>query len=137
MATSPSMSVRKAAYWASTACAALALGAAGAADLVRAPAVMEGLAHLGYPAYFATIRGTWELLGAAAILAPDRPRLKERAYAGMFFALTGAAMSHAISGDASAKIGPLVLLAAVIVSYSTRPARRAFFPAEIAAPRAA
>ncbi len=73
MGTVPPVNVRKAAYWASTVFAALALGTAGAADLMRAPAIMESLAHLGYPAYFATILGTWELLGAAAILAPDLP----------------------------------------------------------------
>src|SRR6266545_1383696 len=67
------MTQRKAAYWATTAFAALALGATGLADLLRVPAIMEGLAHLGYPTYFATILGTWELLGAAAILAPDLP----------------------------------------------------------------
>ena len=68
MSISRSANVRSMAYWVSTACAALALGATGAADLTRVPAVMEGLAHLGYPPYFATILGTWELLGALAIL---------------------------------------------------------------------
>ena len=89
-------------YWASTGFAALALAATGAADLLRAPAIMEGLGHLGYPTYFATILGAWELLGAAAIVAPSLPRVKEWAYAGMFFTLTGAALSHAASGDPAA-----------------------------------
>jgi hypothetical protein len=35
--------------WASTGFAALALGATGAADLLRVPPIMESLAHLGYP----------------------------------------------------------------------------------------
>jgi hypothetical protein len=62
----PSSTVRHAAYWASTGFAVLALGATGAADLLRVPAIVESLAHLGYPPYFATILGMWELLGAAA-----------------------------------------------------------------------
>ena len=97
----PSDTVRNAAYWASTGFAALALGATGAADLLRVPAIMESLAHLGYPPYFATILGAWELLGAAAIVAPNLPRVKEWAYAGMFFTLTGAALSHAASNQGS------------------------------------
>ena len=60
------MTQRKAAYWASTGFAALALGVTGIADLLRVPAIIEALAHLGYPTYFATILGTWELLGAVA-----------------------------------------------------------------------
>ena len=116
------MTQKKAAYRASTGFAALALGATGLADLLRVPAVMEGLAHLGYPTYFATILGTWELLGAAAIVAPDLPRVKEWAYAGMFFALSGAALSHAASGDPASKVlVPLAVLGAVAVSWTLRP----------------
>ena len=47
------MTQRKAAYWASTGFSALALGATGLANLLRVPAIMEGIAHLGYPTYFA------------------------------------------------------------------------------------
>lgn len=113
---------KKAAYWTSTGFAALALGATGAADLLRVPAIMESLAHLGYPTYFAAILGIWELLGAGAIVAPNLPRVKEWAYAGIFFALTGAALSHAASGDPVGKVlVPLVLLVVVAVSWTFRP----------------
>ena len=116
------MTSRKAPYWASAGFAALALGATGAADLLRVPAIMESLTHLGYPTYFATILGTGELLGAAAIVAPDLLRVKEWAYAGMFFALIGAALSHAASADPVSKVlGPLVLLCVVVVSWTLRP----------------
>ena len=99
---------------------------------------MESLAHLGYPAYFATILGTWELLGSAAIVAPGLPRVKEWAYAGMFFTLTGAALSHAASGDPVGKVLlPLVLLGAVLVSWTLRPARRTLVVAEFAERQAA
>ncbi len=113
-------------YWASTGFAALALAAIGSTDLLRLPAVIEGLAHLGYPAYFATILGSWKLLGVAAILAPGLPRLKEWAYVGFFFTLTGAALSHAIVGDPISKIAvPLMVLALVGVSRALLPARQA------------
>ncbi|MBV9929189.1 MAG: DoxX family protein [Acidobacteria bacterium] len=117
---------RKFFYWLNTVQAAFALAALGASDLVRVPAVTEGLAHLGYPAYFATILGVWKLLGVAAILAPGLPRLKEWAYAGMFFVLTGAAVSHAASGDPAGKIlFPLMLLGSVIGSWALQAARGA------------
>ena len=116
------MTDRKATYWATTGFAALALGATGVADLLRVPAIVESLAHLGYPPYLATILGTWYLLGAAAIVAPDLPLAKEWAYAGIVFALTGAAASHAASGDPVVKVlVPLVVLAAVAVSWALRP----------------
>ena len=130
--------VRTTAYWASTGFAALTLGASGAANLLHARSVMEGLAHLGYPPYFASILGTWELLGAAAIVAPDFPPIQEWAYAGMFFTLTGAALSHAVSGDPLGKIlVPVVLLVAVGVSRTCRPARRASSAANLAVAHAA
>jgi hypothetical protein len=117
---------RKILYWLTTEFGAFALTAIGAADLLRVPAIMTGLTHLGYPAYFATILGVWKLLGSAAILSPGRPRLKEWSYAGMFFTLTGAAMSHTISGDPVANvIVPLVLLGMLATSWALQPARQA------------
>ena len=129
---------KRIAYCATTGFAAIALSAIGAADLLRVPAIMESLAHLGYPVYFATILGTWMLLGSAAIVAPGLPGVKEWAYAGMFFTLTGAALSHAASGDPLGKIlVPLVLLGAVIASWALRPVRGTLPAAGFAAPRAA
>lgn len=109
-------------YWAATAFAGLAVTAVGVADVVRAPAVTDGLTHLGYPAYFATIVGVWKLLGVAAIVTPGHERVKEWAYAGLFFVLTGAAMSHAITGDPIGKLlVPVVVLAFVMASWMLQP----------------
>lgn len=112
-------------YWAATGLTAAAFAAGGVMDLLRGPDVLEGMAHLGYPAYFAAIIGAWKVLGAAAILAPRMPRLKEWAYAGIAFDLTGAAISHAAVGDAAAKVvTPLVLLGLAAASWALRPAAR-------------
>jgi len=125
---------KKALFWATTGLSVLALGGIGAADLARAPQMLAGLAHLGYPAYFAPILGAWKLAGVAALLAPGLPRLKEWAYAGFFFTLTGAAMSHAASGDPAGKIlFPLVLLGVVMTSWALRPARAAGVPGQATA----
>jgi hypothetical protein len=112
-------------YWVTTALVAVAFAAGGLLDLLGAPEVLSGLAHLGYPAYVAAILGAWKLLGAVAIVAPGLPRLKEWAYAGMFFDLTGAAISHAVLRDgASNVLTPLLLAALVMASWALRPETR-------------
>ena len=94
----------------------------GAAELLRAPQVMEGMTHLGYPAYFVTILGIWKILGVAAILLPGFLLLKEWAYAGMIFDLTGASASHIAAGDDVRHIvTPLVLAVLVVGSWALRP----------------
>ncbi len=111
-------------YWMSTIFAGLAFAAVGAANLVRIPRIAKGLLHLGYPVYFGTILGSWELLGSIAIIIPGLPRLKEWTYAGMFFTLTGAALSHEATGDPAGHIlAPLALLVAVMTSWLLQPAR--------------
>jgi MYXO-CTERM domain-containing protein len=116
---------RKIGYWVATGLVAFAFVTGGGVDLSGSPQVLEGMTHLGYPPYFATILGVWKVLGAVALLAPRFPRLKEWAYAGMFFDLTGAACSHAASGDPAGKvITPLVLLAVVAASWALRPEGR-------------
>src|SRR5688572_32484062 len=72
-----SMKIRNIGYWAATGLVALAFAAGGAADLARGPDMVAAMAQLGYPAYFLTILGTWKVLGAAALLVPRFPRLKE------------------------------------------------------------
>ncbi|WP_437949624.1 DoxX family protein [Sorangium sp. So ce296] len=108
-------------YWISTGLLGLGVASGGVADLAGSPQVLEGMAHLGYPAYFATILGVWKVLGAVALLAPRFPRLKEWAYAGIFFDLTGAAASHAAVGDAAGQVmTPLVLVAVAAASWALR-----------------
>lgn len=119
------MNTKNIAYWATTGLVAFAFLGGGAADLSRSEDVLAGMAHLGYPVYFATILGIWKILGAVALVAPGFPRLKEWAYAGIFFDLTGAAASHAASGDGADKVMvPLVILGLAVASWALRPAAR-------------
>ena len=112
-------------YWISTVVLAAFLVFGGVMEILRAPPVVQAISSLGYPAYLATILGTWKLLGAAAIASPRLPRLKEWAYAGILFDLSGAALSHGMSGDPAAKVSvPLVLLGIAAVSWALRPASR-------------
>jgi hypothetical protein len=79
--------------------------------------------------YFFGILGFWKVLGAIAILVPRFPRLKEWAYAGIFFDLTGAAASCAAVGGygvyAFHVLAPLVLAVLAVASWAVRPQSRA------------
>jgi len=78
--------------------------------------------------YFFAILGVWKFLGAVAILAPGFPRLKEWAYAGIFFDLTGAALSCAAVGGYGAYgfhvLAPLIIAGLMVASWALRPASR-------------
>ncbi len=117
------MKARSLAYWITTLVFALAILASGIADLVHAPAIVEGIGQLGYPLYLVTLLGVWKLLGVAAILAPGTPRLKEWAYAGLFFELTGAAFSHVAAGVGS-PAAALALTGLAAASWALRPGDR-------------
>lgn len=112
-------------YWVATALVAFVVVSGGAAQVARRPETVEGMVHLGYPLYFVTILGIWKILGGIALLVPRFPRLKEWAYAGIFFDLTGAALSHAARGDGTRHIAvPLVFALITLASWALRPAGR-------------
>jgi uncharacterized membrane protein YphA (DoxX/SURF4 family) len=115
------MKTRTIGYWAATGLLGFAFAAGGVFDILGSPEVTGALLHLGYPAYFATLLGVWKVLGAAAVLAPRFPRLKEWAYAGMFIDLSSAAISHFVVGDGAGKVlTPVVLIGLLAASWALR-----------------
>jgi peroxiredoxin len=117
--------MRKTVYWISTCLGAAILVFGGLNEVMHSERITRTMAHLGYPAFLPTLLGTWKLLAVAAILAPRVPRLKEWAYAGVFFDLTGAITSHAVVGDGIAQLAPpTVVLLLLGISWATRPADR-------------
>jgi uncharacterized membrane protein YphA (DoxX/SURF4 family) len=123
------MKTKNITYWSTTGLIAFFIGSGGAAQLVQFFANPHGVVpQLGYPMYFFAILGVWKVLGAIAILVPRFPRLKEWAYAGIFFDLTGAAASCAAVGGYGAYgfhvIAPLVLAALMVTSWALRPESR-------------
>ncbi|WP_314171810.1 DoxX family protein [Streptomyces winkii] len=112
-------------YWAATLLVSAELVVGGAWDVLRVPQVSGVVGHLGYPPYFLVILGVWKLLGAAALLAPRFPVLKEWAYAGVVFADTGAVASHLVVGYGTGEVAFLVVLTALTaLSWSLRPPSR-------------
>lgn len=118
LAAGSRLTISKAIYWTTTLLLAMAFLSGGVRHLMQAPDVVAGIMALGYPLYFILLLGVWKLLGGIAILAPGFPRLKEWAYAGMFFDLTGAAVSHlAMHSPVWHVIVTLTLAGMVLVSW--------------------
>jgi uncharacterized membrane protein YphA (DoxX/SURF4 family) len=117
---------RAVAYWAATALVAAELGVGGGWDVARTQQVREVVGVLGYPGYFLVILGVWKILGAAALLAPRLPRVKEWAYAGAMFTYTGAIASHlAVRDGHTGELAILSVMAVLAaVSWTLRPAAR-------------
>jgi uncharacterized membrane protein YphA (DoxX/SURF4 family) len=132
------MKAKNIAYWITTILIALLIGSGGVAQLAHVKGTVDGFVHiLGYPAYFVTILGFWKTAGAIAILVPRFPRLKEWAYAGIFFDLTGAVASNAAVGGYGAYafhiLAPLILAGVTVASWALRPESRkigVLFPAK-------
>jgi hypothetical protein len=123
------MKAKSIVYWTMTILVALPIGSGGIAQMAQYRANPHGIVPvLGYPMYFFAILGFWKLLGAIAILVPRYPRLKEWAYAGIFFDLTGAAASCAAVGGYGAYgfhvIAPLILTGFTVASWALRPPSR-------------
>ncbi|MGB8539755.1 MAG: DoxX family protein [Acidobacteriaceae bacterium] len=123
------MKGKRIAYWTTTGLVAFFIGGGGGAQIAQYLGNRHGVVPLlGYPMYFFGILGFWKVLGAIAILAPGYPRLKEWAYAGIFFDLTGAAVSCAAVGGYGAYgfhvIAPLIITGLTVASWALRPESR-------------
>ena len=121
---------RNAIYWITTALLALELVLGGVWDVLRVQQVHVIIDRLGYPPYFLVILGIWKLLGAVAVIVPRFPRLKEWAYAGVVFDLTGAVASNLASGvtDTGTIAYLLLMMGVTATSWALRPASRRNFP---------
>ncbi len=136
------MKAKNIAYWTTTILVAFFIGGGGVAQVAHVKGTVDGFVRiLGYPPYFVTILGVWKVLGPIAILVPRFPRLKEWAYAGIFFDLTGAAASSASVGGYGAYsfhiIAPLVIAGLAVASWALRPESRTIgvlFPAKSGEP---
>jgi len=112
-------------YWVATIWLSLGMVSSGIVQLLNVPEEVKFITDMGYPLYFLTLLGFWKLLGVIAILIPKRPLLKEWAYAGFFFSMSGAAYSHiALKAGIAELAPPLFLLVLMALSWYFRPADR-------------
>jgi uncharacterized membrane protein YphA (DoxX/SURF4 family) len=143
---------RKIAYWVSTGYVALAMFYGGLAEVLDASIGVEFssigirtvVAILGYPLYFVYIIGIAKMLGAIAIVVPHFPRLKEWAYAGIVFNMTGAFVSWLVVTVMNGVpipagyglpmfhvINALHLIVLTVVSWALRPESRVLVNKEV------
>lgn len=109
-------------YWVATLWLSLGMVSTGIVQLIKMKEEVQKMSVLGYPAYFLTIIGLWKLIGVLAVLLPKMPLVKEWAYAGFMFLMTGAIFSHAAIGDTAIEyFGPTLLLMLTVVSWYYRP----------------
>ena len=116
-------------YWIATIWLSLGMLSTGVVQLLKlkgdSPGSLDSMTHLGYPVYFVTILGICKILGVVVLLIPKFPLLKEWAYAGFFFMMSGAIFTHIASGTSLSEIFPsLLLLILTVVSWYFRPADR-------------
>lgn len=122
-----STKIKKIIYWIFTLWMSLGMVSTAIVQLMKHKDEIENFTKLGYPIYLMTIIGIWKILGVIAALIPKYPLLKEWAYAGFFFTMSGALVSHIIVGDTIGKtFPPLLLLIITIISWYFRPADRKF-----------
>ena len=116
-------------YWIATVWLALGMFSTGLVQLLKVESEVNNITALGFPVYLLTILGTWKMLGVLAVLIPGFPLLKEWAYAGFFFAMSGATFSRIAAGDPVSAIFPsLFLLLLTFISWYFRPANRRLLP---------
>ncbi|WP_138475527.1 DoxX family protein [Dyadobacter bucti] len=112
-------------YWIATVWLSLGMTSTGIVQLIKMDEEVTMMKHLGYPVYILTIIGVWKILGVVAILVPKFPLVKEWAYAGFFFVMSGAVFSHLAVGDGAKEyFGPVLLIVLTVVSWYFRPESR-------------
>jgi hypothetical protein len=116
---------KKITYWIATLWLALGMTSTGIVQVMRTEDEVNLMTNLGYPLYLLTLLGVWKLLGVVAVLSPRTPLIKEWAYAGFFFNMSGAIVSHAVVGGSVLDFfGPSLLLVLTALSWYFRPADR-------------
>jgi hypothetical protein len=78
-------------YWVVTGLFSLFIISTAIPNIIKDAASIDLISkQLGFPEYMIPFLGVAKLLGAIVLLVPGFPRLKEWAYAGIFFDLAGA-----------------------------------------------
>lgn len=116
-------------FWIATIWLSLGMLSTGAVQLFKlkgdGPGSPESMTNLGYPAYFVMLLGIAKVSGVVVLLIPGSPLLKEWAYAGFFFIMSGAVYTHVAAGNSISEIFPsLLLLILTVVSWYFRPSDR-------------
>lgn len=113
------MKTTKILYWVFTGLFALIMLSTSIPNIMMTPDSIDLIStRLGYPQYFIKYIGWAKVLGVIGILIPGYPRIKEWAYAGLFFDLISATYSAiAAEGFDPMQVFMLVFFAPGVLSY--------------------
>lgn len=113
-------------YWLSTGLVLFFLLPGAVMNLMKTPDWLEVFRLLGYPAYLLPFLGVAKLAGCIVIVLPYFNRLKEWAYAGLFFDVVGAIYSGLMVGGFDPRmLLMVVIIGAILASYWLWHARQA------------
>jgi DoxX-like family len=122
--TNGAKKVKTIGYWVTTGLLVFCM-TGGIFELLGVKTTIEGIMRLGYPSYIIPALGLGKVLAILAILWPGVPRLKEWAYAGIFFNMMGALVSHVARHDPAWTIVVTVSIGAItLASWALRPQNR-------------
>lgn len=93
------MKTTKILYWVFTILLIVLMLFSAISSFIPNPQGAEFAKHIGFPLSIFKFLAVAKILGVIAILVPGNPRLKEWAYAGFTFDLTGAVFSGLAVGD--------------------------------------
>lgn len=123
MQTPKRTKILKVFYWITTLWLSLGMVSTAIVQLMKVQKEVDNFTRLGYPLYLMTLLGIWKIAGVIAVLLPRYPILKEWAYAGFFFAMSGAIFSHIAMVHPFTETFPsLLLLVLSLLSWYLRPA---------------
>ena len=112
------------AYWVATGILVFCM-TGGIFELMAMKTTVDGIMKLGYPFYIIPALGLGKVLAILTILWPGLPRLKEWAYAGIFFNMMGAIVSHVAHHDPAWILVVTVTIAGItLASWALRPQNR-------------
>jgi len=108
-------------YWTFTGLFAAFMFLSALPDIVSAKIAIGGFIKMGMPLYLLPFLGIAKTAGVIAILIPGFPRIKEWAYAGLFFDIIGATycvFSISSSGEMAGNLGFMAVpIALGILAY--------------------
>lgn len=123
-ATRATPRARTIAYWVTTGLLVFCM-TGGIFEMLGLKTTMDGIMRLGYPSYIIPALGLGKVLAILAILWPGLPRLKDWAYAGIFFNMVGAFVSHVAMRDpAWSLVVTLTIAGITLASWALRPRSR-------------
>ena len=113
-------------YWVFTALVSFGMVGSGIQQIIMEKQMTDMFVKLGYPLYIMHVIGIWKILGVIVILLPGFKLAKEWAYAGLFFVMTGALLSHLAIHDYDVKaiLGPAFQTIFIVLSWYFRPDNR-------------